>query len=352
MKNEIREIPSSACFFNVGEFTAMRKNETDKSGALRMVARSGQPIEHWFFGRVVHDLSGMQMHKPRIPVDYVHDPKEIIGYLNHFSSETGDLVATGALVPFKDSDRATEIMHKMSAGVPYEASINFGGDGLKYEEIAEGQVTQVNGYQFEGPGVVVREWPLRGVAICPYGADAQTESRQFAEGNKTIKATVFTEPQPTEEKIMENDKPDEVAPVEEPKADDVKPEAVEVKEGEGDTPADPVVPLAEAEDKPEKQEEEKKEELAAKDSRAEFIAIKKEFGAEIAATVFEAGGSYVDALRLAYQGAKSEAEALRKSLEELSASSGVAALFSARKESAIDANGVHKIFRYGTRKKD
>ena len=32
----------------------------------------------------------------------------------------------------------------------------------------------VNGKKFVGPGRVFRKWPLRGVALCPYGADNQT----------------------------------------------------------------------------------------------------------------------------------------------------------------------------------
>jgi len=60
--------------------------------------------------------------------------------------------------------------------VPYEASINFGGSGIQVEEVAAGQAVPVNGYRFDGPGIVIREWPLRGVAVCPYGADMNTRS--------------------------------------------------------------------------------------------------------------------------------------------------------------------------------
>jgi len=60
---------------------------------------------------------------------------------------------------------------RSTSGTPYEASIYFGGDGIRVEEVAEGQVAQVNGFQFASPGIVIREWPLRGVAVCPYGAE-------------------------------------------------------------------------------------------------------------------------------------------------------------------------------------
>jgi hypothetical protein len=190
----------------VGEFELGDNGNNAKSAPIRLTARSGKAIEHWYWGRVIHDMAGMHLHKSRIPIDYVHDSKEIIGYLNKFDSKSGDLVTSGALVPFKDTDRATEILHKLREGVPYEASINFGGDGIKIEEIEQGQVTAVNGSQFEGPGVVIREWPLRGVAICPYGADSNTESVTMGAG-ETVTAQEWKHEKEKEIEQMTAEKP-------------------------------------------------------------------------------------------------------------------------------------------------
>lgn len=183
-----KQVPAAALRFSVGEFELGDNGETAKSAPFRMVARSGQPIEHWFWGRVVHDLSGMRA-KGRVPIDYAHNESEIIGYANRFDADSGDLVVGGALVPFKDSDRATEVVFKAKAGVPYEASINFGGDGIKVEKVAEGRSVEVNGYTFSGPGVVVREWPLRGIAVCPYGADMNTSTQLSQDAQATVEVT-------------------------------------------------------------------------------------------------------------------------------------------------------------------
>ena len=168
-------VPVSALRFTAGEFQLGDNGGDAKTAPFRMVARSGQPIEHWYWGRVVHDMSGVQ-HKGRCPIDYAHSDTEVIGYANHFETGAAGLEVSGALVPYKDNDRATEVIYKQKNGVPYEASINFGGGGIRMENVAEGDQTEVNGYTFDGPGVVVREWPLRGVAICPYGADANTST--------------------------------------------------------------------------------------------------------------------------------------------------------------------------------
>ena len=66
----------------------------------------------------------------------------------------------------------------MLQGIPFEASIFF--DEAVLEWIPENTTTEVNGFQFAGPGVIAREWRLRGCAVCPYGADGNTES-EFAE---------------------------------------------------------------------------------------------------------------------------------------------------------------------------
>jgi hypothetical protein len=171
----LNTIPATACLFG-GEVEFGDNGENAKTVPIRMLARSGQPIEHWYWGRVVHDMAGMQLNKKRIPLDYVHG--EEIGYLNKFEATNDGLAVSGAIVPTSEpSDPAPKVIARQRGGVPYEASINFGGDGIKCEVIGEGQVTEVNGYQFEGPGIVIRQWPLRGVAVCPYGADMNTESK-------------------------------------------------------------------------------------------------------------------------------------------------------------------------------
>lgn len=327
-EHDFNKIPAQACVLHIGEFELKDNGEKAKSAPVRLVARTGKPIEHWFWGRVVHDLAGMHMSKPRIPIDYMHDGNQVIGYLNRFDTSSGDLVTSGALVPFKESDRATEIIHKSHAGVPYEASINFGGDGIKVQDVAEKEVTEVNGAQFEGPGIVIREWPLRGVAICPYGADANTSSSVLSQETKTFSASVVSAPEAkTKEPVAMKDKPVEVlAQAKAPEAaqvSEVKPVAVEqppaeVKPVEAAQPAAvESAPAVEA-----KPPEAKASEPAAPETKAlsrdEFARIADKFGDAIAAKVMRDGGNYNTAMELAFEAAKTENEMLRSKVAELS----------------------------------
>ena len=239
-ESKFKEIPEAACRFYGGEVVFKDNGPDAKSGKVKIKARSGQPIDHWYWGRVVHDLAGVR-HKSRIAIDYAHNDAEVLGYVNHFDAETNDLWLTGALTPWREDDRANEVMFKMREGVPYEASIFFGGDGIKLQEVAEGEVAPVNGFQFEGPGIIVREWPLRGVAICPYGADQNTESVSLSSGKKFSATIVQTENK--EEKSM-SEKPEAVEVEAVAEAQAVEAPAVETEAVE--QVAEPVAEVAEA----------------------------------------------------------------------------------------------------------
>ena len=324
---DFSRIPAAACAFTVSEVEFGDNGEGAKSAPVRLVARTGKPIEHWFWGRIVHDLAGMHLHKSRIPIDYAHDSKEVLGYLNRFDITSGDLVVSGALVPFKDSDRATEIMHKTRAGVPYEASINFGGDGLKVEEVPEGFVAQVNGFAFDGPGVIVREWPLRGVAICPYGADANTSTSVLANSTQTYSAAVLSAPKATTKDSDMSTKPVEVAAqAEAPKAEQttILTQPVEGKPVEAAAPvAQPAVETPPPEgvklEAPATVAPAPTPEIKPELNRAEFLKILAEFGADVAAQTVTDGGDYTTALKLAYSNEKKARAAAEAKGAELAA---------------------------------
>jgi len=109
----------------------------------------------------------------------------VLGYLNHFDTGGGDLVCSGALTPFKDGDRAAEVIYKAKAGVPWEASIDWAG-AADMEALDENAFAMVNGREVAGPALIVRKWNLRGVAVCPYGADMNTESRVLSDPDKKV----------------------------------------------------------------------------------------------------------------------------------------------------------------------
>ena len=150
---------------------------------ISITALSGEVVTSWYWGRCLHDLSGMQLNGPSIPLDYCHDDAEVLGLCDKFDTSAGRLDVSAELVPFSAEDRASEIAYKADQGVPYQASIFFDPRTVKVEELDAGQVAQCNGKQVEGPLMIFRQWSLRGVAICPYGVDQNTSS-QFCEAGE------------------------------------------------------------------------------------------------------------------------------------------------------------------------
>ena len=224
----LKTVPAKACQF-AADLQVRVNSDDSKTAPITLVARSGEAVCHWYWGNVVHDLGGMTVAKPRVPLDYCHDDDEVIGYANKFDTSTGDLVATGALIPYSPDpdDKATEIIYKAQQGVPYEASIFFDGP-LVVEEVGENATTFVNGAQMSGPITVIRQWTLRGIAVCPYGNDpntsaamkfsrggdvpAQVISQEKHEMSATAEAEVkaLHEETPAVEAEATNDKPAEV----------------------------------------------------------------------------------------------------------------------------------------------
>lgn len=139
---------------------------------ISLVARTNTAVDT-FLGPMVHDFKGM-FHKDRIPLDWRHDSDELSGYLDTFDTKNARLTCSGKIISVQEDDRPSRIIKQVKAGIPFEASIFFGGQGIKVEEIGVGTSTSVNGKKLEGPAIVVREWPLRAVALCPYGRDSNT----------------------------------------------------------------------------------------------------------------------------------------------------------------------------------
>lgn len=169
---------------------------------VSLVARTNTPVNTWM-GQFIHDLKGM-FHKDKVNLDWRHDSDESIGYLDRFEVTDKQITCFGKVVSVDPSDKAFQIMKKAQAGVPFESSIYFGGQGIEIEEIPVNKTAEVNGASFDGPGVIFRKWPMRGVALCPYGADNSTSSQfNFEDGEVEYTATIL-------EKEKEIDMADEI----------------------------------------------------------------------------------------------------------------------------------------------
>ena len=179
-----KKVPVEACRFAV---PLAFDNVTDEMTTVpvEIKARDGGIVDHWWWGRTIHDMEGMERHKDHLTIDYCHDSDEVLGYMDSFDTSDGSLYTKGELILMdRPNDRATEIVRKSKAGVQYEASIDFDGP-LRIEEVGSGVEVEVNGQTFVGPVTIFRQWSLRGVAICPHGYDRHTETK-FRKGDRVV----------------------------------------------------------------------------------------------------------------------------------------------------------------------
>lgn len=294
-----KKVPRDALQFAAGlEFA-----ESDSQGevSIRMLARSAEPINHWYWGKAIHDLEGYRPRRDRIQIDWCHRHDQSIGFADKFTADKQGLWIEGKLVSVREDDLASELIAKSRAGIPYEASIDFNGPGLRIEEIGEGVKVQVNGRTFEGPGVVFREWPLRSVAVCPFGADHRTKSQFSDDDLHEVDVCILSAEEPPMTKPADTPAPEtkeQTAP-EKPAENQPAETTKEQSQPQGQPPSQPAAPP---------------------DSRAQFTAELKrftdKFGPENGAKWLAEGKSWEEALELH---AQVLAEQVKAKDEELAA---------------------------------
>lgn len=151
---------------------------------ITIKASSGQPFSHPYWDKLAIDLTGMEVPKPTLPILMSHDLSRPIG-----SFHREDVLVNGGLTvhgQLADVTAAKEFVRQIKGGIPFEAS--FYGVPSRIERVEEGGKTEVNGVSFEGPGSIWRQWALREVSPCIFGADSATSTNvfSFADAEKMV----------------------------------------------------------------------------------------------------------------------------------------------------------------------
>ena len=183
------------------------------------------PFENKFC-RFVFDLAQTVV-PDRLVIDYNHDDTEVIGALNQITITESALIGRGALLPFADGDRASEVVFKMST-VPYGVSPTVSFAEASVLLVPEGESVTVNAREYAGPILVFRGARIEGVAICPYPTDGGTtvDKLKATHLEEVKNMGFFTTKKPAPEPVAEL-------------AEEVKNDVVEAGgDGENGTPQD------------------------------------------------------------------------------------------------------------------
>ena len=193
MPDQLQRVPRTALSAPATFLVSDKPADNETDWPIRLQARSKEVLDHWYWGRMVHDFEGLE-HNDRIKIDYCHDAREILGYCDRFEVSAYGLELAGQVVSASPGDRSAEVAHKARNGVPYEASIEFSHRGLQIEFIPEGRSIEVNGLDLDGPLHVFRKWKLTGVAVCPNGYDDNTRT-EMSDGDKFFELSIQGENQ-------------------------------------------------------------------------------------------------------------------------------------------------------------
>jgi len=182
--------PTKACIFNDNAEVTFAQDDGDKkSDHFRIVGYSGGIIRnHWLWGNVAFDLTGMKFAKSRTPVLEEHFKQSRIGFTT--KQEITDKVTFEG--PFLDNDNAQKLKADLQKGFPMEASLYIPPSIV--EHIKEGETTKVNGQVLKGPGTVFRKSSVVEVSMCVFGADSNTKSSVYADvDNQKVKFNLIQE---------------------------------------------------------------------------------------------------------------------------------------------------------------
>lgn len=142
-----------------------------------MLGYSGKIIkDHFYWGNLAIDVSGVKF-KNTIPILENHDVDRKIGFAKKPDVSNNNIMFED--ITILDTPEAKQFVSNSKAGFPYEASISARPTSI--ERVENGEVVDVNGYKFKGPGVIWRGSEFRECSVCVIGADRNTSSKAFAD---------------------------------------------------------------------------------------------------------------------------------------------------------------------------
>jgi len=181
MDKDKTSAPVKACVFNDICTVVFDESSDVEKNRFKIVGYSGEVIrDHWYWGNIAFDLSGMTFTKKVTPILAEHNRAVRLGFTD--KQEIGEQVVVEG--PFLDNDDATKLRDDMRKGFPMEASLYVPPSIV--EQVSKGTSVKVNGRTLDGPGAVFRKSEIKEVSMCVFGADSNTASVAAAESAGSI----------------------------------------------------------------------------------------------------------------------------------------------------------------------
>lgn len=172
----------------------------DKEGNVDILAYSGKPFKHWYWGNFAIDLTGAEFPQKFFPVLEQHDVVRKIGFSTKPSIEDNKLAIKN--MTFLNTEEALAFQDNSKIGFPYQASIQ--GRPSIVENIDDGESVIINGHKLVGPGAIWRKWTYMETSVCVFGADPNTKSKALADENEEIAINFLNSSHVEEVDVIQN----------------------------------------------------------------------------------------------------------------------------------------------------
>jgi hypothetical protein len=181
---------SVLCFNDHDAFASVKPRKEGEKRCLSMKAYSGKIIkDHWYWGDLAIDTSGLKLSKTNIPILGDHRTDQKIAFGSFFVNDKHEVEA--GETTFVDTSCSEEFQKLSDQGFPYEASIY--ARPSKIQRLMEDEETEVNGFKMKGPGTVWRESVLKECSVVTFGADPNTKSAAMTEDEDVVMEVVEAE---------------------------------------------------------------------------------------------------------------------------------------------------------------
>ena len=176
----------SAFRFQEGLSITLEKAESGGPRKFRMVALSGKPFAHPWWGTLAFDLKGLKPAGQKIPILRQHDPNRPIGFTT--AVDVGDRVEIEGVLSASMAD-AKDIETLADEGFPWQASV--GLDFPTFQFVARDEEAEVNGTKLKGPATIFRKATIRETSFVPLGADPRTHAEVLSAADPATVQSLF-----------------------------------------------------------------------------------------------------------------------------------------------------------------
>lgn len=161
------------------------ENENSLTRDISIDLYSGAEVQDAFEGSMIVDLSKMEMPKERMPILLNHDSGSIVGFADPKKiANTGETLSLQGEA-IKAMTATQEVINASEGGFPFQASMGF--DIMEARFIEKGEREEINGRDFQGPGIIIDKSRLFEASIVPLGRDENTSSKVMSNENENIK---------------------------------------------------------------------------------------------------------------------------------------------------------------------